>query len=269
MKNLNAIPKALLQNIEILFTDIDDTITTDGQLSATAFESIWKLHESGVKVIPVTGRPAGWCEMIARFWPVNGIVGENGAFYFQYHNRQMKRWFARPEEQRKKDLLQLELLKKKILNEVPGCAVSSDQFCRLFDLAIDFCEDVVPLPQNKIDQIVQIFKAAGAQAKVSSIHVNGWFGEFDKLSTTKVFLQDALQLKFESAQNMIAFCGDSPNDEPMFGAFNNSFGVANIRRFESQLKSKPSYVCESHSGEGFTELANAIIAARADAAAKK
>ncbi len=266
MKNLNAIPKALLQNIEILFTDIDDTITTDGQLSASAFESIWSLQSSGVQVIPVTGRPAGWCEMIARFWPVNGVIGENGAFYFQYQNRQMKRWFARPEEQRKKDLIQLEHLKKKILNDVPGCQVSSDQFCRLFDLAIDFCEDVVPLPQNKIDQIVQIFKRSGAQATVSSIHVNGWFGDFDKLSTTKIFLENTLNLKFESAQSLMAFCGDSPNDEPMFEAFRNSFGVANIRRFENQIKSKPSFVCESDSGKGFTELASAIVAARTAAA---
>lgn len=262
MKNLESIAKSQLQNIEILFTDIDDTITTDGQLKPTAFESLWELHKCKVQVVPVTGRPAGWCEMIARFWPVAGVVGENGAFYFRYHNKRMDRWFARNEDLRMKDRLQLDLLRKKIVTEVAGCQVSTDQFCRLFDLAIDFCEDVVPLPQNKIDQIVRIFKAAGAQAKVSSIHINGWFGEFDKLSTSKIFLREIFNLQFESAQSLIAFCGDSPNDEPMFGAFKNSFGVANIRRFEKELKNKPTYVCKGHSGEGFSELARAIVSAK-------
>ncbi len=262
MKNLDLADATQLHPIEILFTDIDDTITTDGQISSTAFESLWKLHKAGIKVVPVTGRPAGWCELIARMWPVSGVIGENGAFYFRYDTKRMHRWFAQPEAIRQQNQNKLIKIREQVLSEVPGSDVASDQFCRMFDLAIDFCEDVVPLPDQKIQKIVQIFKAHGAQAKVSSIHVNGWFGEHDKLSTARIFLENELQLKFEASQSLIAFCGDSPNDEPMFAAFKNSFGVANVGRFKDQLKFLPTYICKHHSGEGFTELAEVLIAAK-------
>ena len=80
-------------SLKFLLTDIDDTLTDEGQLGAEAYEALWDLHKAGVHVVPITGRPAGWCEMIARMWPVSGIVGENGGFYFRYHNKTMQRHF--------------------------------------------------------------------------------------------------------------------------------------------------------------------------------
>ena len=168
--------------IEFVLTDIDDTLTTHGQIPPEAYLALWKLHDAGVKIIPITGRPAGWCEMIARFWPVEGVVGENGGFYFRYASinggkiKKMQRWFFADEKTISHNKLKLNNIEKEILSSVDGCALASDQFCRLMDLAIDFCEDVPALPLKNIQKIVQIFEKHGAQAKVSSIHVNGWFG---------------------------------------------------------------------------------------------
>jgi len=247
------------KKIKTLFTDIDDTLTDHGQLRENAYSALWNLHRAGVRVVPVTGRPAGWCEMIARFWPVAGVVGENGGFYFRYHDRKMKRHFVFDEATRRQNQQKLQLIQKEVLEAVPGCAVASDQFSRLMDLAIDFAEDVGPLADSKIDQIVAVFKKHGAQAKVSSIHVNGWFGSYDKLSMCREFAKAELSLDLDQQNSITAFVGDSPNDEPMFAFFENSFAVENIKRFQDRLVSKPRYISSQTGGDGFVEIAEAIL----------
>lgn len=245
--------------VQYLLTDIDDTLTDEGHLHADAYAALWKLHQAGIKVVPITGRPAGWCEMIARMWPVSGVVGENGGFYFRYHAKKMQRHFFFDEETQKKNRLKLLKLEKEILEKVPGCDLASDQFCRLMDLAIDFCEDVPALPTSEVKKIVQLFEAEGAQAKVSSIHVNGWFGSYNKLTMALRFLEREFGVNAEEAKKVCAFSGDSPNDEPMFGYFPHSFAVANIQNFIDQIKNKPTYVSTSRGGQGFTEIASALL----------
>lgn len=244
---------------DFVLTDIDDTITDEGQLHANAYEALWKLKNAGIKVIPVTGRPAGWCEMIARFWPVDGIIGENGGFYFRYHEKKMRRSFFANESEIHVNRKKLDQIQKEVLAKVPGSAVASDQFCRLLDLAIDFCEDVPALPETEIQKIVDIFQQHGAQAKVSSIHVNGWFGSYNKVTMIQKFLKDEFQLSEKTIKEKCLFSGDSPNDEPMFEFFPNSVGVANIQNFKSKLKHLPSYVTKNAGGEGFAEMVEHIL----------
>ncbi|MEQ1721889.1 MAG: HAD-IIB family hydrolase [Pseudobdellovibrio sp.] len=252
--------------IEFVLTDIDDTLTTEGQLGPEAYEALWKLHNAGLKIIPITGRPAGWCEMIARFWPVQGIVGENGGFYFRYaansgeNIKKMQRWFFYDEKTMADNKIKLSAIEKDVLSQVKGSAIASDQFCRMMDLAVDFCEDVPALQPHEVQKIVQIFEKYGAQAKVSSIHVNGWFGDYDKLTTTFKFLKNEFNLSEQEALSKCIFVGDSPNDEPMFAKFPHSFGVANIRNFETQMKTLPNYVAASIGGDGFAEIAARILA---------
>lgn len=247
------------QSLKFLLTDIDDTLTDEGLLGPEAYKALWNLRHAGIHVIPVTGRPAGWCEMIARVWPVSGIVGENGGFYFRYHDRKMHRHFFFDEKTQKENRLKLEQLQSRILNEVPGCDLASDQFCRLMDLAIDFCEDVIPLPKSEVKKIVDIFHSQGAQAKVSSIHVNGWFGSYDKLTMSLRFLEREFNVTATDAKEVCGFSGDSPNDEPMFAYFPHSFAVANIQNFIDQISNKPTYVSSQRGGLGFTEIAAAIL----------
>jgi HAD superfamily hydrolase (TIGR01484 family) len=246
-------------SLQFLLTDIDDTLTDEGHLGAEAYEALWNLHTAGIHVVPITGRPAGWCEMIARMWPVSGIVGENGGFYFRYHEKKMQRHFFFDEVTQAQNRAKLNVLQSEILTKVPGCDLASDQFCRLMDLAIDFCEDVPALPTSEVKKIVQIFESHGAQAKVSSIHVNGWFGSYDKLTMSLRFLEKEFGVSAEKAKEVCGFSGDSPNDEPMFKYFPHSFAVANINNFIDQIKNPPNYVTANRGGAGFTEIARAIL----------
>ncbi len=245
--------------IKFLLTDIDDTLTDEGQLGPEAYEALWKLHRAGIHIIPVTGRPAGWCEMIARVWPVSGVVGENGGFYFRYANKKMHRHFYFDEKTQNSNRKKLNLIQDEVLQKIPGTALASDQFCRLMDLAIDFCEDVPRLPENEVQKIVQCFEKHGAQAKISSIHVNGWFGDYDKLKMSLLFLKNEFQISAEEALKQVAFSGDSPNDEPMFKHFPHSFGVANVKNFTSRIQHLPTYVSSQNGGHGFAEIAQQIL----------
>ena len=261
MKPFRNIPSETRQQIRYVLTDIDDTLTLDGRLPAIAYQAMERLHNEGIKVIPVTGRPAGWCDHIARMWPADALVGENGAFYFHYDstNKKMVRKFWRSEEQRREDQVQLAALQEQILHEVPGCRVSVDQPYREADLAIDFCEDVEPLPMEEVKKIVSIFESAGAVAKISSIHVNGWFGNYDKLSMTKRLFSEVFQIDLESRKESVIFSGDSPNDAPMFAFFPNGVGVANVLQFTDTLAHKPTWVTRKKGGYGFAEMVDILL----------
>lgn len=245
----------------IVLTDIDDTLTDDGRLGPQAYRAMWDLQTAGIRVLPVTGRPAGWCEMIARQWPVIGVIGENGGFYFHYDRvqKKMRRSYAQDLATRERNQQKLRLLSEKILQEFTGAALASDQFCRQIDLAVDFCEDVPRLDWAQVEQIAQRCREDGATVKISSIHVNTWFGQHDKLTMSLKFLDQELRLTAEQAKSSCAFVGDSPNDEPMWAYFPNSFAVANVLDFKDQLKSAPRFITRQKGGAGFHELAEHFL----------
>ena len=261
MKNLSTMSSTQLDNIKFILTDIDDTLTTEGRLKSDAYEAMERLSNKGYKVIPVTGRCAGWCDHIARMWPVDGVVGENGAFFFSYDhvNKNMNNIYSQTEDERRENFIVLNQIKNTILESVPGTAEASDQDYRITDLAIDFAEDVPKLPQHKIDEIVQIAEQNGAVAKISSIHVNCWIGNHNKLSTSLKILKESFGLNDTEIQNNAVFIGDSPNDSTMFGFFKNSVGVANVIDLINCIENPPKYIATEFSGDGFIELADLII----------
>ena len=260
MKSIKHFPKEKISPIKYLLTDIDDTITHDGLIPACAFQAMEDLGKAGIKVIPITGRPAGWCDHIARMWPVDGVVGENGAFYFVYDKikKQMIRRYFKTDQEREQDKIKLETVKLKILQSVSGCVVSADQAYREADLAIDFAEDVPHLSQPDINRIVEIFEQNGAIAKISSIHVNGWFGSYDKLSMTQALFREVFKTEIDEIKEKVIYIGDSPNDEPMFEYFPNSVGVANILLFKDRLTFKPAWITNDEGGYGFAQLAGIL-----------
>jgi HAD superfamily hydrolase (TIGR01484 family) len=246
-----------------VFTDIDDTLTSGGYLPAAAYGALERLRAAGIGVVPVTGRPAGWCDMIARFWPVDGVVGENGAFYFRYERaeRRMIRCFASDAATRASDRHKLHELAGRIVDAVPGCAVAADQAYRESDLAIDFAEDVGPLPRSAVDAIVAAFTAAGATAKISSIHVNGWFGTYDKTAMTKRFAREVFGADIDADNERFIFVGDSPNDASMFAFFRNACGVGNVRDFGDRMPHLPRFVAQARGAAGFLEIVDEIFKA--------
>lgn len=264
MRPLAEFPLAARRRIRGVLFDIDDTLTTDGRLTAAAYAAMEQLRNAGLLAIPVTGRPAGWCDHIARMWPADAVVGENGAFYFRYDHatRKMVRRYVASAGQRTANLARIAAIREKILREVPGCAVAADQHYRETDLAIDYCEDVPHLPSAAVDEIVALMRNAGLTAKISSIHVNGWFGDYDKLSMAKTMMSECFGIALDTCKEQFVFAGDSPNDAPMFAYFPHAVGVANIQVFSGQLAASPAYMTQAASGAGFCELVDFLLATR-------
>jgi hypothetical protein len=264
MRPLADFPPAMRRRVRAVLCDIDETLTTGGRLTASAYSALERLQRAGLRVVPITGRPAGWCDHIARMWPVDAVVGENGAFYFRYDHaaRGMRRRYAVDAATRAANRERLAAIRDRILAAVPGCAVAADQGYREADLAIDYCEDVLRLPSAAVDEIVSLMREAGLTAKISSIHVNGWFGGYDKLAMTKILFEECFGTDVDARKDEFVFAGDSPNDAPMFACFPNSVGVANIRSFAGRLAAEPAYVTRAESGEGFRELADFLLQGR-------
>ncbi len=212
MKPLASCPRAVLANIRGIFTDIDETVSTESQLTAEAYGALASLKKAGLLVVPVTGRPAGWCDHIARFWPVDAVVGENGAFWMWHDHKagKLRTRFVQSDAERTDGRRRLEAVRADVLREVPGAGIASDQPYRLADLAIDFCEDVPPLPLPEVERIVAIFERHGASAKISSIHVNGWFGDYDKLTTTRAMMPELFASTSTSRAKLTCFRATRP-----------------------------------------------------------
>ena len=245
--------------VKAVLFDIDDTLTTSGKLTAEAYGALEAFKRAGKLVVPVTGRPAGWCDHIARMWPVDAVVGENGAFYFRLSAGRIEKRFRDDPASRAAQRERFVAIGQRILDAVPGCALASDQPYRETDLAIDYCEDVPPLSLAAAERIAALMREAGLHAKISSIHVNGWFGDYDKLAMTRLLFAEGFGWDLEARNREVVFAGDSPNDAPMFAFFENSVGVANVQRFESLDFARPKYVARASSGAGFAELARHLL----------
>ena len=253
MQSLSKVPDELWHDVRVVGFDIDDTITTDGRVTAEAYQALWDLQDAGLRVLAVTGRPAGWCDMIARTWPVDGVLGENGALFYRRNGRTVQRQDLGDAP----DPGRMEALAEVLLGQFPDLKVASDQFCRRFDLAIDFAEEVGPFGIRKAEAVAEAFAAQGAKAKVSSIHVNGWFGSWDKASG----LQQVLRAHFDLDTHQLAYVGDSPNDGPLFSIAALSIGVANIREFPN-LPEAPAFLCRAARGKGFAEFVATLLQKR-------
>ena len=247
-----------VDGIRYLLTDIDDTLTEDGKIGAAAYSALWRLHASGIRIIPVTGRPAGWCDMIIRQWPVDAVIGENGAFVYYFENQQLKT-FIHPSVADGKSIKKLENVFNAVKKEIPLVRKAKDQFSRIYDLAIDFNEDPPRLGYDAAVRIKRICEGLGAVAKISSIHVNTWFGNYSKRDMAVMFMKERYGLNESEFKDQAVFCGDSPNDEPMFGYLPVTFAVANILDFKDILVNKPAYVSQSRFGDGFVEIAAKLL----------
>jgi HAD superfamily hydrolase (TIGR01484 family) len=244
--------------------DLDDTLTTGGRLTSDAYFALERLHQADFITVLVTGRPAGWCDHIARMWPVHAVVGEGGSlcFWRDPHTNHLRQMYVDPPDVRRRNRDALATIATRILAEVPGCALSTDQAYRECDLAIDWAEDVARLPMQKVDRILEIMRESGLTAMASAGHVNGWFGDYDKLGMTRRFFSEVLDIDLDAQRACFTYLGDSPNDCPMFRHFPHSIGVANVIDAKDRLTFPPTYITPSRSGDGFCEAVAALFEAR-------
>lgn len=246
-----------------LFTDIDDTLTTDGRMPVAAYDALQRLANAGLPVVPVTGRSAGWAHMALHLWPVRAVVAESGGVCLYRDPAHRLRWiYHAPPEQIHGERARLAALAARIMREIPGLALASDNAFRLVDFALDYCEQVERVPDALVARAVRMFRAEGFQARASTVHVNAWSGEFDKAPMALRYLREAGLPPDQADASRWAFVGDAPNDVSMFEAFPRSVGVANILRFREQLGVAPAFVTRAAYADGFVELAGHLLAAR-------
>lgn len=256
-------PAALLAGIAGVLTDIDDTLTRAGAIEPPALAALERLHAAGVPVIAVTGRPMGWSVPFAQGWPVRAIVAENGAVaLFRDAQGTLRTEYLQDGPTRAHNARRLAAVAQQVLAQVDGATLARDSAGRVTDIAVDHAEFAV-LDEARIAQVLALMRAAGMNASVSSIHVNGWFGTHDKLVGARWIVQRLLGRDLDDERGRWAYVGDSTNDQVMFAHFPCSVGVANLRDFAARLQVWPAWITAAARGAGFAEFAAALQAARA------
>ena len=243
-----------------VFTDIDDTLTTEGAITSDALQALADLKSAGLHVVPITGRPVGWSEPFAQSWPVDAIVAENGAVGLQHSTTQgLRKLYQQDARTRQANFTRMQAVLDQIEKEVTGARCSQDSAGRETDIAIDHSE-FTHLPQHAIDEVVRVMQGAGMTATVSSIHINGWFGTHSKLTGARWIVRKLWGRDLDDEIDRWVYVGDSTNDQVMFEHFPHSVGVANIRRFEALLTHPPRYITPSERGAGFAEMTRHLLA---------
>ena len=255
-------PEEARRGIAGVFTDIDDTLTTEGAITDDALAALGALRAAGLHLIPITGRPVGWSEPFALTWPVDAIVAENGAVALvRQADGSLRKLYQQPPAERSANFSRMQQVLERIEREIPGARRSQDSPGRETDIAVDHSE-FTRLPQEAIDQVVALMRSEGMNATVSSIHINGWYGGHHKLAGARWIVRELLGIALDRQLDRWAYVGDSTNDVLMFKHFPHSIGVANIRRFEAQLSHPPRYVTDGERGAGFAEVAQALLSVR-------
>jgi len=256
------LPAEAARAVTGVLTDIDDTLTTEGAITPDALAALQRLRDAGLPVIAITGRPMGWSIPFARAWPVNAIVAENGSVALFRQGEVLHTEYSQDEATREHNARRLREVAQRVLHEVPGARLSQDSAGRVTDIAIDHSE-FAHLSTAQIDEVVRVMRAEGMNATVSSIHINGWFGDHTKLSGARWAVQRLFGRQIDSELAQWVYVGDSTNDQLMFGHFPLSVGVANVRQFSAQLHTWPAYITQGERGAGFAEVAETVLSARA------
>jgi HAD superfamily hydrolase (TIGR01484 family) len=261
-----------------VMTDIDDTLTTDGAITPDALAALGRLRDAGLAVIAITGRPVGWSETFAATWPVDALVAENGAvalvpkiretqkfqekyppFGTSYINSSLSKIYQQSAILRAENSLRMQRIAQSVLVAVPGAVLAQDSAGRETDIAIDHSEFAL-LNAQQIDQVVALLQAAGMTATVSSIHINAWFGDHNKLSGARWAVRELWGRELDAEIDRWVYVGDSANDQVMFEHLPHSIGVANVARFAAQLTHPPRFVTPSERGAGFAEVVDRVLA---------
>ena len=282
MQPLDLWPAQERRRICGVFTDIDDTLTTAGTITPEALQALADLKAAGLTVIPITGRPIGWCEPFmagtqGHAWPVDAMVAENGALAFvpadvevssktglqtaYLLRKALSKLYQQDAATRSANQIRMRAIAAQVIAEVPGVALSRDSAGRETDLAFDYAEFARHAPET-VQQVLTVLQRAGMQTTVSSIHIHGCFGDFNKWRGACWIAHELLGRDLRQELDQWVFVGDSGNDQAMFAHFTHSVGVANIRHFEAELTHRPRYITAGERGAGFAQLAQALLAAR-------
>jgi HAD superfamily hydrolase (TIGR01484 family) len=249
------------RHVEWVLTDVDDTLTWQGALPPETLIALQKLKQHNIKVVAVTGACAGWCDHIAQLWPVDAVLGENGAFLLEKKSGGLTLTTAQPLVLVRKKQAELKTQIEELLTDYPDLDLTLDQSYRLCEVAIDIGQNRAPVLPEIVESVLARIHALGAHATASSIHINAWYGEHSKQLSSLRFLDDQ-GLSFDDILKMSCYVGDSLNDQQMFETLPLSVGVANIEHYWQQLEYRPSKVMTKPGGFGFAEFVDKLIAVK-------
>lgn len=259
MLPLHDAPEDVFASVDVVLTDMDETLTTEGRLFARTYDALERLRADGVRVVPVTAAPAGWCDQMARMWPVDGVIGENGGFFFSRTSlRILERHFWHEGPAREAADARLASAREIIDRTLPRARLATDQPFRQTSLAYARPQDAATTRDLRA-----ALAAAGLSTTLNDLWVLGWVGGYDKRSAARHHLGRAWGLDLDGALDRVAYSGDSANDAPMFAALRHTVGVASIRDHLADIPVPPRWITRDPGGDGFVEFADKILAGRA------
>jgi HAD superfamily hydrolase (TIGR01484 family) len=260
MRPLSEADPSTFAKARFVLTDMDETLTFQGRLAAETYQALERLQQGGVTVIPVTAAPAGWCDQMARMWPVDGVIGENGGLFFrreaQGHGVIRRFWHGEAERPAMEN--ELARIARAVQAAVPSVRLADDQPFRLTSLAFAQPED-----REERDAILAALRDEGADVTLNNLWVLGWLGGYDKLAMARRVMAGEFGLDVTAEPEAVIYVGDSTNDAPMFGFFRHSVGVSTVTRYLHEIATPPSWITEGPGGAGFVEVADALLASRA------
>ncbi|HZA14174.1 MAG TPA: HAD-IIB family hydrolase [Myxococcaceae bacterium] len=251
-----------LSRVQAVFADVDGTLTTEAVLESSTVRALELLRDAGLRVVLVSGRPAGWAECWARSLPVEGVIAENGALYFAHlPEGGLKKVYAQRPSDRRKIRARLWREVRRAIRQVPGARLSQDSLYTEVDLAIDYNEEV-QLGSAAADRLEEVLRERGVRAVRSNVHVNCWIGGFDKLTTVERYMQRQWRVRLKPGDLRFVYVGDSFNDATLFEAFQLSVGVANVRDVLNRIPAAPAFITREREGRGFRELVRELLVQR-------
>ncbi len=256
MRPLAELGDAEARGLEYLLFDLDDTVLTHGHLTRQAYDAICDLADAGLGLVAVTGRPAGWGELIARQWPVLAVVAENGATILKRESGGIARLVADPQARQR-----LQPIVDEVGHYFPDVELADDNGARLTDVTFDIGERRC-VPPERIDELRRFILSRGARTTRSSVHLHATFEGDDKASGALRLLLLLRGIDAGTARVRAAFVGDSENDAACFACFRTTVGVANVAPWIGRLTVPPRYVTSAPMGAGFAELARRLLSAR-------
>jgi HAD superfamily hydrolase (TIGR01484 family) len=258
MQPLSNAPRHHFSAVEFVLTDMDETLTWQGRLSAATYAALERLQQGGIRVVPVTAAPAGWADQMARMWPVDGVIAENGGLFLRRaedgHGVIRTGWHSAQTHQ---DLPRaLQALHERVVQAAPEAQFADDQPFRLTSLAY---RRSTPATDARI---LAALEQEDARTTINNLWVLGWLGDYDKLSMSLRMLHDEFGVDREAARGVVAYSGDSTNDAPMFDYFRHTAGVSTVIDYLPQLRTPPAWITHGPGGAGFVEFADAILASK-------
>jgi HAD superfamily hydrolase (TIGR01484 family) len=238
--------------IKLVATDMDGTLTRQGQFTADLLQGLERLHQACIPVVIVTGRSAGWVQGVAHYLPVAGAMAENGGVYFAGVQATADLLADLPDISIHRQHLAAAF--EQLQQRLPKLEPSRDNPFRLTDWTFD----ITGLTQADLDWLEQACQAAGFGFTYSTVQCHLYPPGQSKAAG----LMQVLQQHFPNiSPREVITLGDSPNDESLFNQalFPNAVGVANLKDYWDHLTHRPAYLTNGAEVDGFLELVEILL----------